>query len=613
MTIALSERQRRAVMHDEGALLIEAGPGSGKTRVLTERIRRLLSQQDPNIRILALTFTNKAANEMKERLVEFPAIEQRTFIGTLHSFCIEVLANRGKSVGIDGAPHILERYEDRREALLSAAMNDPELRDILLDIKPGKERNSLTEGWLNIIREHKMNLRLPEVIDEPLERKLYESYDDVLRASKVLDYDDLLLLTYRLFEERPKIADFYRRQYSYICIDEGQDLNEAQYGVIRALCGPEYRNVMVVGDPKQAIFVWNGASPKYLDRFATDFGAAKIELVENFRSSRAVIGACQALKPYGLQEQFPIEGEVSLAVGKDEAEEATLIVDRLVDLLRRGHKDIEGAVTPVRCAFIGRTRYVLQNVESELRSRQIPYYKNLSTQAEDDSQIVGDFKLALRLLANPDDRLHLSLLQKRWKSKATSDSGTDVTEPIELLQQSASTQEQNIVVEAVKLVHSSTPFQMLPALDFIDKSVENLSDARERGFTMEDTNAWRKQWDLYLRTRRGGEHNLITFLTQVALGATQAPTQDGVALLTVHSSKGLEFDVVFLVGMAEGTFPDYRAKGPSLEEERRNAFVACSRARRVLICSYARTKKMPWGDIWNQKPSPYLYTIGLLA
>lgn len=612
MTIALSNLQRKAVMHDDGAMLIEAGPGSGKTRVITERIRRLLSNPDPNIKILALTFTNKAANEMKERLLEFPKIEQRTFIGTLHSFCIEVLSNRGKSVGIDGTPHILERYEDRREALLSAVMEDPELREILLERQAGKERNSLTDSWLELIREHKMNLRLPEVIDNALERKLYESYDDVLRASSVLDYDDLLLLTYRLFQEKPKIADFYRRQYSYICIDEAQDLNEAQYGVIAALCGNEYKNVMIVGDPKQAIFVWNGASPKYLDRFAAEFGAIKIELVENFRSSSAVIAACQALNPYGLQEQFPIKGELSLVVGKDETEEASLLVDKLLHLRKNGHRDIEGEITLNRCAFIGRTRYALQEVEKQLQSRNVQFYKNISTQAEDESKLVGDFKLMLRLIANPNDRLHLSLLQKRWNIQLAQTLTQPSISPIQMLEDKAKSKENKIVIEAAKIAEGSSPFQIIPALDFIDLAAEGLTDARERGFTMQDTNAWRQQWDLYLRTRRGGEHSLTTFLTQVALGATQAPTQDGVALLTVHSAKGLEFDVVFLVGMAEGTFPDYRAKGQSLEEERRNAFVACSRAKRLLICSYAQTKQMPWGDVWNQAPSPYLFTIGLL-
>jgi DNA helicase-2/ATP-dependent DNA helicase PcrA len=237
----------------------------------------------------------------------------------------------------------------------------------------------------------------------------------------------------------------------------------------------------------------------------------------------------------------------------------------------------------------------------------------LSTQAEDESQIVGDFKTALRLLANPHDQLHLSFLRKRWKAKDQPGLSVDAAEPVQLLEQWASTPEQRVVIEAVQLVRSSAPFQILPALDVIDTAAEKLPDPRERAFTMDDTNTWRKQWDLYLRTRRGGEHNLTAFLTQIALGATQAPTQDGIPLLTVHSAKGLEFDVVFLVGMAEGTFPDYRAKGLALEEERRNAFVACSRARRLLVCSYARTKKMPWGDVWNQKPSPYLNVIGLIA
>ena len=167
MMTHLSETQQMIVQHGEGPLLVVAGPGSGKTRVLTERIRRLLNESKGHFRILALTFTNKAANEMKERLSEFPDIDQRSFIGTLHSFCMEVLSNRGKSVGIDKLPNIFESYQDRKQVLLQAAMNDPqypELKQLLLDIGDTNEQSKLLDHWLDMIREAKNKLLLPEML-----------------------------------------------------------------------------------------------------------------------------------------------------------------------------------------------------------------------------------------------------------------------------------------------------------------------------------------------------------------------------------------------------------------------------------------------------------------
>ena len=234
---------------------------------------------------------------MKERLSDLQDIEKRTFIGTLHSFCMEVLSNRGKAVGVENLPNIFESYQDRKQVLLQAIIDDPILYKFFLISTDKSSREKLLNRWLDMIGSAKNQLLLPEMVENTIEGKVYAAYNDGLRALNVLDFDDLLFLTYRLFQERPKIADFYRRQYRYICIDEAQDLNEAQYRVLCALCGSQHRNVMMVGDPKQAIFVWNGANPKYLDLFERDFGAKKISMNDNFRSSKVVVNAGKALIP----------------------------------------------------------------------------------------------------------------------------------------------------------------------------------------------------------------------------------------------------------------------------------------------------------------------------
>ena len=619
MKIRLSPTQESIVRFGEGALMVVAGPGSGKTRVLTERIRRLLNESEGHFRILALTFTNKAANEMKERLEEFPNIEERAFIGTLHSFCMEVLSHRGSHIGIRQMPHIFESYGDRKEILQQAVFATPDLKHILLTLGDRKQQQARLARWLESIRDFKSAFRVPDMIEDPVMKAVYEVYNSGLKASNAVDFDDLLFLTYQLFVGRPKIADFYRRQYKYICVDEAQDINEAQYQLIGALCGQNDRNVMMVGDPKQAIFVWNGANPKYLDMFESNFSAVKISLDENFRSSKAVVEAAQRLDPsYHVQGQLPVEGTLELFIGEDEILEARKVLRFIDHLLSNGHQDIEGDVTLERCAILGRTRYVLDAVESEIRNREWPYYKQLSTQHESESQLVQDFELCLRLVANPMDKFHRGELLSRWRIPDVSTSSemrdnlasSDVINELTSLMETPDQAAVMNAIQGLKWTESSVDFWA--ALQRIEDFANSLENQQARALILEDTKVWKIHWDSFVRSEAGGHHSLVTFLSQVSLGATQQPRQDGIALLTVHSSKGLEFDVVCVMGMAEGTFPDYRAKDSALEEEKRNAFVAVTRSKRLLALSYPSTKIMPWGDVWNQKPSRYLKLLGLI-
>lgn len=617
MALKLSPVQEQIVHHEDGALLVVAGPGSGKTRVLTERVRRLLQENSGHFRILALTFTNKAANEMRERLEDCSAVSERTFIGTLHSFCVEVLANRGAPVGIEGLPTIFESFQDRRHVLTQAVMESLELRSALRCAGDAKEQSKLITRWLEAIGEAKNNLLFPEMIEEPMLRRAYEEYNAGLRRSGAVDFDDLLLLTYQLFQERPKIADFYRRQYRYICVDEAQDLNEAQYMVLKSLCGPDYRNVMMVGDPKQAIFVWNGADPKYLDLFERDFNATKIAMNDNFRSSQAVVSAAVALaREYEVEGHLPIPGSLQLIVGRNEQEEATMVLDVIGSLLQSGHPDIEGPITLERCAVLGRTRYVFNALEKELGRRQWPYYKQLSSRQESESDLLIDFELCMRVLINPRDRLHFRMLLTRWNLTNRGDVEAPTDDGVTLIRNLgnyATLAHHKAVLEAIDALEwSNKGCQFLRALSSLDQFAETLESPEARALVMEDTRAWRKHWDFFLRNQPGGHLSLALFLSQVALGTTQQPKQEGLALLTVHSAKGLEFDVVFIMGMAEGVFPDYRATGRSLEEEQRNAFVAVTRSKRLLYLSYSRTRLMPWGDTKAQAPSRYLRTIELV-
>ncbi len=616
--VRLSATQKKVVDFNEGPLIVVAGPGSGKTRVLTERIRRLLTQMPGHFRVLALTFTNKAAKEMSERLSDLAEVRKRAFIGTLHGFCLDVLSDRGKHVGLEAMPQIFEHFQDRKQILIQAVEQDPLLSGELVHLAP-KERAQRIEGWLRGIAHIKAHpITWNNDAGDVVLMRAYEGYNAGLQATGACDFEDLLLFTYRLFTEFPQVADLYRRVYGYVCVDEAQDLNEAQYAVIRALAGDSFRNVMMVGDPNQSIYGFNTSSPKFLSEdFKKDFGAAEIHLDENFRSSESVVRVAKSLdKSYRVVGQLPIEGSARMIVGVDEADEALKVVDEMVRLMKEGHPDIEGVITPSSFAVLGRTRYVLIAIERMLTDRGLPFFKRLSVTHENESNLVEEFQLALRVLANPRDMMHLAAIQKKWNVFDKQAVSVDSAGLVQLLQNLATASGQLACVciaQAIAAVFKSMERQLnlMSAFQIIGTYADQLAE-HERRAIREDIAVLEQEWDHFLRSEGGRRRTLQAFLSGIALGTSGQAARDGVALLTVHSSKGLEFDVVFIVGMAEGVFPDYRATNRSQsEEERRNAFVAVTRSKRLLYMSYPRERQMPWGDIWKARPSPFVSQAAL--
>jgi DNA helicase-2/ATP-dependent DNA helicase PcrA len=618
--IRLSKIQKEAVDHGEGALLVIAGPGSGKTRVLTERIRRLLTEESDNFHVLALTFTNKAANEMKERLEKASGILDRSFIGTLHSFCLQVLQQRGKPVGVEGQPVIFNSIQDRKEILLRAIYDDPDLLHVIRLAGDHKAQKAQADEWMRKIATHKSNLLDSDDIEDEIERKAFDGYNAELRSSGAIDYDDLLILTCRLFQTRPKIAGFYTRLYKYICIDEAQDLNRAQYGVILSLCVEDYRNVMMVGDPKQSIYGFVNADPGLMYEFEKAFDAKRIDLDENYRSSSEIVRLAKCLNPnYEITGRLPIRGEVGVYRADDESDEAKWVVEKLETLLKTGHSDIEGGITLEKCAILARTRYALIHVERMIRDKGIQFYKNLSATYEYETDVLQEFELCLRLMINPKDKLHLDQLKKRWYKTTHTDFPSEFNSlfGLQLIQKLAEKSNSSTcaaVAEACgTLSANKEKMDFVGALKILARFADSL-EGEEKRAVWEDLEVLRGEWDRYLRSKVGGSSDLGSFLTHIALGTTQQPHQEGVGLLTVHSSKGLEFSVVFVVGMCDGVFPDYRARSDTraMEEERRNAYVATSRSKRLLFFSYPAKRTMPWGDVWDQQPSVFLRDMGLL-
>jgi len=602
----LSPQQLEVATHVAGPLLVVAGPGSGKTRVLTERIRHLLTRVSGHFRVLALTFTNKAADEMKERLQDLGEERDRAFIGTLHGFCLELLAERGKLVGVEGTPNIFEQFKDRKEVLEKAIEGDPYLSDELGQIEDPKDRRKQIDRWLSAISYVKAHPITCAVVDDEDTARVLDAYDAGMRACNAYDFDDLLLLSYRLLVDNPKVGDIYRRLYKFVCIDEAQDMNEAQYAVITALCGDAHKNLMMVGDPRQSIYGFNTSSPEFMERFGSEFTAKRIQLTSNYRSSRAIVDFAQTLDAnYMVDMQLPIQGSVRVLIGEDEKDEAEKIADELERLFAKGHPDVEGGVQFSKCAILGRTRFALLAIEEELKERGISFYKRLSANRENESDAVDTFQLALRVLANRKDQLHLAALAKKWKvlERPTSSEflGSLASMAIESCDPHACA-----VREAVEAAAKNPArLDLMPAFKSLQTHADSLDEA-QRLAIYEDVAVFRQEWDQFLRSSTGAK-TLGAFISSKALGSTQKASREGVALLTVHSSKGLEFEVVFIAGMAEGTFPDYRATGvKERAEESRNAFVAATRSKRLLYLSYPKTRVMPWGGTRRQAPSNFL-------
>lgn len=608
-TPILSPKQEEAVLHINGALLVIASAGSGKTRVLTERIKKLIELT--NRKILAITFTNKAGEEMKERLGDSEKVKKQVFIGTFHGFCQQVLEMRFNMLGLDKMPHIFEDDSDRLELVEQAIKSTPSYNLIYkeLEIKKQKEYRYKV---LEFISDVKRNLLsedelLADTQDENIVL-LYHSYQEILASQNAIDFDDLIMLTYRLFLNNPTVAAIYRRTYEYICIDEAQDLNNAQYQLIKAITSDEHNNIMMVGDPNQSIFAFNGSSAKYMcDEFIQDYNPTKVELKENYRSSRKVIEAAEKIIP-GSNDivNLVIKGAFKIIPCHDENEESHWIINAINALIKKGkHSDIEGDICFEKIAILARTKYIFTNIEAKLKEQLIPYYYKITPGAiKFESKVMNIFDLALKVKINPSDKIHLSRLLNLLEIKqAKSNSVLEIMESISdepflrILE----------VVNNLKEDGDNFRSSMMGYSAYI-KEYSGIKEDEDRRMILNEIDDIQNHWFNY--AKKTDRKSLSQFKNAMALGQTHPLSQQkGITLSTVHTMKGQEYDIVFLMGMDEGTFPDYRAVksgGIEMIQERNNAYVAFTRAKRFLFVTYPEQRLMPWGVIKQRYRSSFL-------
>lgn len=595
-SITLSEKQKTIVEYDDQPIYVKASAGSGKTRVLTERIKFQLSKTKK--KVLALTFTNKAGEEIKERLeTQKVDIKNRLFVGTFHSFCQYVLENHGSSIGISQMPHIFENDKDRMELILQAIEQIPTYYKLYQKQSPN-EKNDFMYRALNFISKVKRELISDSDYHNHTDDNniilFYRTYQEILRLQNAIDFDDLLLLTYQLFVDYPHISALYRRSFYFICVDEAQDLNNAQFNLLLALCCSDFKNIMMVGDPKQSIYHFNGSSSDYMDKnFVKEFNAETFELNENYRSSKKVIEAASKIISIESKEVLAktvFDGDFSITPCKNEFIEAEYVVDRIKSLIeKKQEQNIEGLITLEKIVVLARNKYVFKNIEELLQKEVISYHYKMSTgPIKFESNLMNIFDLKLKIKLNPLDRLHEKHLKESIKNN-------------------------NFLIDDIDALVSSIKddgSNLKSSIEKFIKELNNISFDNENEKTMflNDIYELLNHWNVYAKTT--DKKSLLQFKNSMALGKTSTNREDkGITLSTVHTMKGQEFDIVFIIGMDDGTFPDYRAiqkGGIEIEQERNNLYVAFTRAKRFLYITYPIQRTMPWGAIKNTTISRFL-------
>ncbi|MCB6583924.1 DNA helicase PcrA [Streptococcus gordonii] len=630
----MNDRQAEAVQATEGPLLIMAGAGSGKTRVLTHRIAYLIDEKMVNPwNILAITFTNKAAREMRERAEKLKTEAQDCLIATFHSMCVRILRREADHIGYNRNFTIVDPGEQR--TLMKRI-----LKNLNLDPKKWNERailGTISNAKNDLIDEVAYANLAGDMYTE-IVAKCYTAYQKELRQSEAMDFDDLIMLTLRLFDQNPDVLTYYQQRYQYIHVDEYQDTNHAQYQLVKLLAS-RFKNICVVGDADQSIYGWRGADMQNILDFEKDYPEAKVVLLEeNYRSTKTILQAANEVirnnrnrRPKNLWTQNEDGEEIVYYRANDEQDEA-LFVARTIDQLSRegySHKDF---------AVLYRTNAQSRTVEEALLKSNIPYTMVGGTKFYSRKEI-RDVISYLNLIANPSDNISYERVinePKRGVGPGT----------VEKIRDFASSQEMSLLDASANILLSPVKGKAAQAVyDFAnmlldlrehldDYTVTELVEAvlEKTGYAAAlvaqatlESQARIENIEEFLSVTKNfdespdnssdesGLDKLSRFLNDLAL---IADTDDGdqesseVTLMTLHAAKGLEFPVVFLVGMEENVFPLSRASEDEdeLEEERRLAYVGITRAEKILYLTNANSRMLYGKTNYNQ-PTRFLREI----
>lgn len=625
----LNKEQRQAVECLEGPLLVLAGAGSGKTRVLTYRIANLIEQGVKPWNILALTFTNKAAGEMRERTEALVGGDPRDlWVSTFHSCCVRILRADIDKLGRERNFVIYDA--DDQLSLIGGILKRLEISD--KDI-PKRELQAHFSDAKNKSLDPEQYLKDNPYLDEAVPR-VFRAYQKALREANALDFDDLLCLTLNLFEKDPETLQKYRRRFQYVLVDEYQDTNLLQYKLIEMLCR-EHRNICVVGDDDQSIYGWRGADIRNILEFERDFEGAKvIRLEQNYRSTSIILDAANAVidnnrgrKKKRLWTDKAGGEQIELHLTPTERDEAAFVCRKILEGVRagRGYGDF---------AVLYRMNAQSRVLESTLINYGIPN-KVYGGQRFYERREVKDIMAYLRLIYNPADDVALRRIinvPRRAIGEATVGELSAAAESrgtymlsvaldgeglqprtAQKLRPFADTMGEFIALSELMPLSDFTA-QMIAALEYEQflKAEDKKGEIENRMDNLRELIGNIKEIE---RDVPEGESALAAFLENVALVSDTDSLESGggaVTLMTLHSAKGLEFPVVFLCGMEENIFPTSRARNDlsssAIEEERRLCYVGMTRAEEKLYLLHAR-QRMLFGDYAFNRPSRFLEEV----
>jgi DNA helicase-2/ATP-dependent DNA helicase PcrA len=620
----LNPQQQIAVDHVEGPLLVLAGAGSGKTRIVTSRVAHLLKLGVPSNEILAVTFTNRAAEEMRHRILQLT--QKSVLTCTFHSLCARILRESIPFLGYSRDFVIYDEEDSEKvlkECLIALSIKEEkgQLRDFRAQISQAK----------NALIEPDQLVKNDRVLEE-----VYGLYQNKLKEYHALDFDDLLFLTVKLFKQHPDVLEKYQKRWSFILIDEYQDTNEAQYTLTRLLA-QLHKNVFAVGDPDQSIYSWRGANINNILNFEKDFpGAAVIPLEQNYRSRCNILKAANALIRHNTSRYeknlWSDKGEgqkIGMFIAENDHAEADFVVKQLYQLNR------EKGVPLRECVIFYRTNFQSRIFEDHLLKERVPYViiGGLSFYQRRE---IKDILAWLRVALAGTDFLAFSRtinLPKRGLGEAT----------LEKLRDFAKERQTNLIDTCAQIAAGTAPFKLSPRQsagikqyvqiiaamrEMVNQSRplhEIIKEALERSryleFLREDPESYEERLqnieELVTKAvewEDEAEHpSLAAFLEELTLkssGDDKDMSQDHVRMMTLHNGKGLEFTGVFLVGMEEELFPHANAleKDEALEEERRLCYVGMTRAKEYLFLTASRYRYL-WGMPRMMRPSRFLKEI----
>ncbi|RFU61831.1 DNA helicase PcrA [Peribacillus glennii] len=612
----LNEQQQKAVKATEGPLLIMAGAGSGKTRVLTHRIAYLMvEKQVAPWNILAITFTNKAAREMKDRIRNIlGGASEEIWISTFHSMCVRILRRDIDRIGFSRNFSILDTTD--QQSVIKQIIKDKNMdtkkfdyRAILGTISSAKNELMTAEDYGKTAGGY---------YDQTV-AEVYTEYEKRLRKNQALDFDDLIMTTIQLFQRVPEVLEYYQRKFQYIHVDEYQDTNRAQYMLVKQLAS-RFRNLCVVGDSDQSIYRWRGADIANILSFEKDYpNATVIFLEQNYRSTKRILKAANEViannsnrKPKNLWTENMEGNKINYLRADNEQGEAQFVAGKINELTGNGSRKFSDI------AILYRTNAQSRVVEEVLLKSNIQYSIVGGIKFYDRKEI-KDILAYLRLIANPDDDISLRRVinvPKRGVGSTSLDKIADYALMNDLSMFQALQEIEQIglspkISKAVRefrdLIHGYTQMQEYLSVTELVEEVLGKSGYREMleaEKTLESQSRLENIDEFLSVTKSFEEKNddksLVAFLTDLALVADidqlddTEESQDTVTLMTLHSAKGLEFPVVFLLGLEEGVFPHSRSlmDEEEMEEERRLAYVGITRAETELFLTNAQMRTL---------------------